>query len=155
MKKTIIVSTITVVMLSLIVSYYIFYYSFETSSYFMASRSNVKMQEAYWGPYYRIIYGLNKDKEAVYLIHIKGEKDPYLVYEKEGTSKDKALEIASQNGYRNIEKIFLLLNKTGPRENSKETLLRDLTWRLYYDVSKGSYVEVDFETGGFKYLETK
>lgn len=144
-KKVIIV----IVALSLMLAYYLFYWSFEYSSYFKALKIDVKMLEAYPGPYYRIIYGTAPDNNLVYLVYIKNEGKPYTISEKNVISKAQALKIASQNGYDNIEQTYLLLHRDSKEIPSIETLAKDLIWRLYYDVDNGYYVEIDFKTGDF------
>lgn len=155
MKKIITTLILAILMLSLVSSYYVFYYSFESSSYFMALRKEIKMLEAYWGPYYRVVHGTTKELAPVYLVYMKSEKDPYIIYEKDGISKTQALEIANKNGYKDIEKAYLLLTGNSKEYNNEASIFGDLTWRLYYDADQGYYVEIGFKTGELKTANQK
>lgn len=136
----------------ILITYVAFNNSFELTSYFMAASNKVKMQEVYWGPYYRIISGINSEKKDVFLVFIKGHEEIYRFNKDEGISEEKAIDIAIKNGYKIYEeKVFMQLSALGRKHlNNSEKVRENLVWTLYFDYSNGLFVEVNFLTGEIK-----
>ncbi len=140
---------VPLMVLLLVVIYAIFYHLPSEEAYFIAFQNNINVTEIRFGPYYRITEGIDDNKEFQYIVKINSSKQNYIISQCDGIAQEEALQIAKENGFTNehdIIKLEISTNRNG-KLDSRDAVLKNLVWQLYYDSSNGLYVEIDFETG--------